>query len=178
MLISDDEQANFVENKLNEFFEGTDDYNLKLKLAAKLLLNNSAGSLSKFVSVIKKIKEKNISTDFHWHEFASSVNGYKHEEIKAGIEMIKLTYIHLFDDFNNPRSAIMGYYYNLIKSNKENYRFITSSIQDLINDNKGKLTNIQFLEMQLPMLRNTYFSAHKSNYTFKLAMKIIEDSEI
>ena len=70
---------------------------------------------------------------------------------------------------------MIGYFENLVRQDKKNYKKIKNSIEKLIKENRNKLTNIQFLEMYIDRLQNILFSAYKSNYSFNKALEIIDE---
>lgn len=172
-LIGEKVHNTFVTDTLNNLYETTDDYSAKLKASNFLIKNNAEGALQKFLETITHIKENNIYVGFRFHEFSFAVSNFKQLDIDSAIGLIKLTYLHEFDNFDHPRNAMIGYFENLIKRDKKKYKKIKKGIEQLIADNREKLKDIQFLEIHLDRLQQTFYSTYKSNYTFNEALKII-----
>ena len=165
----------FVTDTLNNLYDTTDDYSAKLKACNFLIKNNAEGALRKFLETITYIKETGIYIEFRFHEFSFAVSNFKHVDIESAIGLIRLTYLHEFDNFDHPRNVMIGYFENLVRQDKKNYKKIKNSIEKLIKENRNKLTNIQFLEMYIDRLQNILFSAYKSNYSFNKALEIIDE---
>lgn len=172
-LIGEKGHCDFVEENLNKLYENNDDFNIKLKVCNSLIKNNSQNALQKFLNTIKYVKEQDIANDFRFYDFSFGISNFKHVDIESAVGLIKLTYLYNFDQFDHPRNAMIGYFENLIKSDKKTYKKIKGAIQELIKDHRQELKDIQFLEMHLDRLHQTFYSTYKSNYTFNEALKII-----
>ena len=149
----------------------------KLRIISNLLKINSKNALLKFYETLDFIKKEGVNGQFRHYDYNTSIYKYENEEIETAIKIIELTVQFEFDNFDNPRREIIAYLKRMIIRNKENYNKIKSLIENLINDKKGALENIQFLEFDLNDFKETFYSNYKSNYTLKDALKIISKIE-
>lgn len=177
-LVDNNEHKSFVEEKLLNKIDVTQNYDEKLRITSNLLQINSKNALKEFYSILFFIKTEDLNGQFRHYDYNTSINKYENEEIGTAIKIIELTYKFKFDNFDNPKREIIAYLKRMIIKNKENYNEIKSSIEKLIDNNKGVLENIQFLEFDLNDLKETFYSNYKSNYTLKDALKIISEIEI
>lgn len=176
-LVDNNEHKSFVEEKLLNKIDIIQNYDEKLRIISNLLKINSKNALLKFYETLDFIKKEGLNGQFRHYDYNTSINKYENEEIETAIKIIELTYQFEFDNFDNPRREIIAYLKRMITKNKENYNEIKSLIEKSINDNKGVLENIQFLEFDLNDLKETFYSNYKSNYTLKDALKIISKIE-
>ena len=176
-LIDNNEHQSFVEEKLLNKIDITQNYDEKLRIISNLLKINSKNALLKFYETLDFIKKEGVNGQFRHYDYNTSIYKYENEEIETAIKIIELTFQFEFDNFDNPRREIIAYLKRMIIRNKENYNKIKSLIENLINDKKGALENIQFLEFDLNDFKETFYSNYKSNYTLKDALKIISKIE-
>jgi signal recognition particle subunit SEC65 len=176
-LIENNEHIKFVEEKLLLNIDKTEDYNEKLKFSNKLLKIHSKNALSKFYTILHYIKENQLKGQFRLHDFNKSIHDYKNAEIETAVNLLELSYKYEFDNFENPAREVSAYLKRMIVEDKENYDKIKNLISEVINLNRGKIENIQFLEYELNNLKEAFYSNYKSNYTLKDALKIISKIE-
>lgn len=172
-LIENNEHIEFVEEKLLFNIDEIEDYNEKLKFSSKLLKINSKNALTKFYTILHYIKENQLKGQFRLHDFNKSIHDYKNVEIETAVNLLELSYKYEFDNFENPTREVSSYLKRMVIEDKENYNKTKKLISKMIDSNKGKIENIQFLEYELNNLKEVFYSNYKSNYSLNDALKII-----
>ncbi len=172
LLIQYDSYNSFVEERLNEQFNLSENYNDKVRISNLLIENNSQNALTKLSSTIRKAMVESIPLNSYVKE--SALLKYTHIEIKAAIDIIKLRYEFNLIGIDNPTRAIILYFKELILNNKETFTEIVQKLEELLKKEKSTITNIEFLKIEIDQLKNFFYKNYKSNYSIKDALNYIE----